>query len=103
VIKNVQSKKNEPSQKSIKPKAKTSYLDELLEEKFSEVLNKIDPDVESKMKLGIFNDIRAVVERILIKAALKRMNHVQVAAAKFLGINRNTLHKKMKELKIRGR
>jgi transcriptional regulator with GAF, ATPase, and Fis domain len=84
-----------------KPKSKTSLLDEILEEKLSEVLNKIDPYVESKTRMGIFNDIISVVEKILIKSALRRVGNVQIAAAQFLGINRNTLRKKMKELKIK--
>jgi Fis family transcriptional regulator len=74
-----------------------------LEQKLSEVLNKIDPDVESKTRMGIFDDIIAVVEKILIKSALERMGHVQTSAAQFLGINRNTLRKKMKDLKIKAR
>ncbi len=84
-----------------KSKSKTSLLDEILEEKLSEVLNKIDPYVESKTRMGIFDDIISVVEKILIKSALKRVENVQIAAAQFLGINRNTLRKKMKELKIK--
>ena len=103
VIKNSQSLKNVHPPKSVHSKENVSFLDELLEEKFSEFLNKIDPYVESKMKLGVFHELMTIVERILIKAALERMDDVQVAAAKFLGINRNTLRKKMKELKIKVR
>jgi transcriptional regulator with GAF, ATPase, and Fis domain len=103
VIRNCCTKKNEPHQRSIRGKTKTSLLDEILEEKVSEVLNKIDPDVESKTKMGVFDDIIAVVEKILIKSALERMGHVQTAAAQFLGINRNTLRKKIKDLKIKAR
>lgn len=102
VIKNYQNKDSTP-QKSGKPKAKSSLLDEILEEKFAEVLNKIDPYVESKTKMGLFDDIIAVVEKILIKSALERVGHVQTAAAQLLGINRNTLRKKMKDLKIKSR
>jgi DNA-binding protein Fis len=76
-------------------------LDEILEERLAEVLNKIDPYVESKAKMGLFDDIIALVEKILIKSALKRVNYVQIAAAQLLGINRNTLRKKMKDLKIK--
>jgi DNA-binding protein Fis len=82
-------------------KSKTPLLDELLEEKLAEVLNKIDPYVESNAKMGVYDDIISVVEKILIKSALRRVGHVQIAAAQFLGINRNTLRKKMKELKIK--
>jgi DNA-binding protein Fis len=59
--------------------------------------------VESKSKVGIFDDIIAVVEKILIKSALGRVGYVQTSAAQLLGINRNTLRKKMKELKIKAR
>jgi transcriptional regulator with GAF, ATPase, and Fis domain len=103
VVKNYQLKRNEPSQRSGKSRAKTSFLDEILEQKLTEVLNRIDPYVESKAKMGLLDDIIAVVEKILIKSALERMGHVQVSAAKFLGINRNTLRKKMKDLKIKPR
>jgi len=84
-------------------KTKSNSLDEILEEKLAEVLNKIDPYVESKSKGGIFDDIIAVVEKILIKSALGRVGYVQTSAAQLLGINRNTLRKKMKELKIKAR
>ena len=102
VIKNYQ-KMGEPFQKSGKQKMKSSLLDEILEQKLAEVLNKIDPYVEAKNKLGLLDDIIGVVEKILIKSALERVGHVQTAAAQFLGINRNTLSKKMKELKIKSR
>jgi transcriptional regulator with GAF, ATPase, and Fis domain len=101
VIKHYQVKKNEALQKAGKIKSKTPLLDELLEEKLAEVLNKIDPYVESNAKMGVYDDIISVVEKILIKSALRRVGHVQIAAAQFLGINRNTLRKKMKELKIK--
>ncbi|MDH5654484.1 MAG: sigma 54-interacting transcriptional regulator [Spirochaetia bacterium] len=40
------------------------------------------------------------VERKLIHAVLKKFKYTKVQAAKFLGINRNTLDKKIKELNI---
>jgi Fis family transcriptional regulator len=101
VIKNYHLKKSEPLAKQSKLKARSRPLDEILEQKLVEVLNKIDPYVETKTKMRIYNDIIRLVEKILIKSALERVDHVQIAAAQFLGINRNTLHKKMKELKIK--
>ncbi|MGD0916468.1 MAG: helix-turn-helix domain-containing protein [Thermodesulfobacteriota bacterium] len=103
VINNYHLKKNEGVERSAKGKTKSSLLDEILEKKLSEVLNRIDPDVESKIGPGIFDDIIGLVEKILIKSALERMGHVQTAAAQFLGINRNTLRKKIKDLKIKAR
>jgi len=103
VIKNYQVKGGETLSGSVKPKSKMSVLDEILEEKLVEVLNRVDPYVESKTKMGIFYDIIALVEKILIKSALRRVDHVQIAAAEFLGINRNTLRKKIKELKIKAK
>jgi transcriptional regulator with GAF, ATPase, and Fis domain len=103
VIKNDYLKKTESFIKESKPKTKSHFLDEILEQKLAEVLNKVDPYVEAKTKMGIFNDIMKVVEKILIKSALERVDHVQIAAAEFLGINRNTLRKKIKELKIKSR
>jgi len=103
VIKNYQMKRIEPLQRTGKSKAKSSLLDEILEERLTEVLNKIDPYVESKAKMGLFDDIIALVEKILIKSALKRVNYVQIAAAQLLGINRNTLRKKINDLKIKAR
>ena len=78
-------------------------MDEILEEKLTEVLNRIDPYVEAKAKMGVLDDIIGVVEKIVIKSALQRMGHVQTATAQLLGINRNTLRKRMKDLKIKSR
>lgn len=100
VIRSYQIKKDGSPQRAGKPKAKSSLLEEILEDRLGEVLKRIDPDVESKNHMGLFNDIIAVVERILIKTALEKVDHVQIAASQLLGINRNTLRKKMKELKI---
>jgi transcriptional regulator with GAF, ATPase, and Fis domain len=103
VIREYYLKKDVGYQKSGKLRAKSPLLDEILEEKLTEVLNKIDPYVESKTKLGLFDDIIALVEKILIKSALARVGNVQTAAAQLLGINRNTLRKKMKDLKVKPR
>jgi two-component system nitrogen regulation response regulator GlnG len=74
-------------------------LEDLLERKLTGALDGIDTRLE--FNCALFHDVISIVERILIKLALKKTNHVQVTAAQFLGINRNTLRKKIKELKIR--
>jgi transcriptional regulator with GAF, ATPase, and Fis domain len=102
-IRNYQLRRGGAPGKETKPRTKSHLLDEILEQRLAEVLNKIDPYVETKAKMGVFDDIIRVVEKSLIKSALEKVNHVQVAAAQLLGINRNTLRKKIKELKIKTR
>lgn len=51
-------------------------------------------------KSTLYGEIMEMVERSLIKIALRRSNNVKMNAAAFLGINRNTLHKKIEQLNI---
>jgi two-component system nitrogen regulation response regulator GlnG len=53
-----------------------------------------------KAKSTLYVEIMGMVERSLIKIALRRSNNVKLNAAAFLGINRNTLHKKIEQLNI---
>jgi transcriptional regulator with GAF, ATPase, and Fis domain len=100
-IKSYQSKKGPAFLRTAIPKSASTFLDEILEEKLTQLLNRIDPYLETKARMGILDDIITLIERIVIKSALERMGYVQTAAAQLLGINRNTLRKKMKELKIK--
>lgn len=47
-------------------------------------------------KSDIHERLMAEVEKIVIRAALEKTEFVQTAAADFLGINRNTLAKKVR-------
>lgn len=47
---------------------------------------------------GLYDRILALVERPLIERCLKACDGNQIKAAQLLGLNRNTLRKKMKEL-----
>lgn len=85
----------------VKSKNNSFLLDEILERKLNEFLDKVDPYVEAKGKMGLLDDIISLVERIIINSALKKVDYVQTAASELLGINRNTLRKKMKDLKIK--
>ena len=49
---------------------------------------------------GLYDRIMIEVEKILIKKTLDHVNGVQTKASKILGINRNTLRKKIIEFKI---
>ena len=48
----------------------------------------------------VYQHVLAEVEKRLILMALKRFRYTKTRAARFLGINRNTLDKKIKELEI---
>ena len=100
-IKQYQIQKEDGLLRSGRSKSRSTRLEDVLSEKLGEVLHRIDPDVESKTKMCLLDDIIAVVEKILIRSALEKVDNVQVAAAQLLGINRNTLRKKMKDLKIK--
>jgi transcriptional regulator with GAF, ATPase, and Fis domain len=73
-------------------------LNEILKRKLERAIERMDLHTESHGRL--MSDIVSLVERTLILTALKKSNNIQLTAARFLGINRNTLHKKIKELKI---
>ncbi len=49
---------------------------------------------------GLFDKILREVERPLIQATMKRTSGNQIKASKILGINRNTLRKKIKQLNL---
>lgn len=77
-------KKNEPC------------LDELIEKKLSHFVSKIS---QSDGK-NLYDLLIQEVEKPLIKFALKATDGNQVQASQLLGMHRNTLRKKMKDLKI---
>jgi DNA-binding protein Fis len=51
-------------------------------------------------KNRIYEEVMAMVERSLVRIALRRSHNVKSAAAAYLGINRNTFQKKMVNLGI---
>jgi two-component system, NtrC family, nitrogen regulation response regulator GlnG len=70
-------------------------LDELLTRSIRDYL-----DEQSDEAAGVYDAMAAKVERPLIELALERFRGNQVRAARFLGFNRNTLRKKINDLRI---
>jgi len=50
---------------------------------------------QNNAKSRLYEELIGLTDRALLKIALRRSNDVKTAAADFLGINRNTLHKKL--------
>ncbi|BCB97086.1 acetoacetate metabolism regulatory protein AtoC [Dissulfurispira thermophila] len=71
-------------------------IKEFLESKLNGFLNKM-AEVE---KSNLYDTIMSEVEKALFSMVLQEANGNQVRAAKMLGINRNTLNKKIKEYKL---
>ncbi len=70
-------------------------LTEILEERISRMIAEMKVDPRSNGCL--YEEVLNVVERTLLKSSLEKTRHVQLKTARFLGINRNTLRRKIKE------
>ncbi len=74
---------------------KNVSLEDVLRAKLDGIIERFE-----KVEEGIINLVVSEVEKIILKIALEKANGNKVKASKILGINRNTLTKKIKEYKI---
>ncbi len=74
----------------------TLSLEEIVRSKLTQFLEKFDR-LEA---MDLYDTILQMVERPLISLVLQKTKYNQIQAARVLGINRNTLRKKIRELKI---
>lgn len=87
---------------------KDKSLEGILEDKLEKFLEKIVKGLPESLgqpgkHKGIYSGILEMVERPLIKKALEKTKGNQIKAAKILGINRNTLRKRIDQLNIHAR
>ncbi len=73
-------------------------IEEVFEKKLDEVVTILGAGRYGSE--GVYDEVLSMVEKALIRIAMKRSNNVKTAAADFLGINRNTLHGKIKKLNL---
>ena len=75
-----------------------AVAEEILEKNLDDIVTVLCKAETDKSR--IYEEVMAMVERSLVRIALRRSNHVKSAAAAYLGINRNTFQKKMVSLGI---
>jgi DNA-binding protein Fis len=75
-----------------------AVAEEILEEKLEDIATILCKSEKDRSRL--YDEVLAMVERGLVRIALRRSNYVKSAAAAYLGINRNTFQKKMVKLGI---
>ena len=76
-------------------------LGRVLEEQIAGWIGRVERTGHWKSRSDIHQRLMAEVEKIVIRAALVKTGFVQTDAADFLGINRNTLAKKIRAYGIR--
>jgi two-component system nitrogen regulation response regulator GlnG len=77
-------------------KIKNVYLEDLVEQKLKDFLKRM----RSSGNRNIYDMLMMEFERPLIQLTLKETEGNQIKAAELLGMNRNTLRKKIQKLKI---
>ena len=80
------------------PRAPAAVVEEILEKKLEDIATLLCGAGTDRSHL--YDEVLAMVERSLFRIALRRSKHVKSAAASYLGVNRNTFHKKMGKLGI---
>jgi len=59
-------------------------------------------DLDGETPSGVYDMVLRIIEKPMIETILRQAEGNQTSAAEMLGINRNTLRKKMQQLRIKG-
>jgi DNA-binding protein Fis len=76
-------------------------VEDVIEKRLEEIVTILDSGKDGNGNL--YDEVSSMIDRCLIKIAMRRSNNVKTAAANFLGINRNTLHNKISKFKMKDR
>jgi DNA-binding protein Fis len=87
----------DPTAREKRPTPST-VAEEILEKKLDDITTILGKT--ETVKSRIYEEVMVMVERSLVRIALRRSNQVKSGAAAYLGINRNTFQKKMVSLGI---
>ena len=88
-------------QKKEASKQHSVSLGHALEEHLAGWIRRVERTGHWTRRSDVHARLMGEVEKIVIRAALEKTGHVQTDAADFLGLNRNTLAKKIKQYGIR--
>lgn len=77
-------------------KKQTSALQQSVEQ----AINKYLTDLEGEIPCNLFNTVISEIEQPMLQTVLRHCNHNQSKTASYLGINRGTLRKKLKQYQI---
>lgn len=84
-----------PSDQSVCPR---DVAGKILEKNLEDITSLLFSPDGAKSRL--YDDVVEMVDRALVRIALRRTNRIKSAAASYLGINRNTLQNKIAKLEI---
>jgi DNA-binding protein Fis len=73
-------------------------VEEVLEKKLEDIILVLRSSDGKKSR--VYEDVLSMVEKGMLKIALRHSKNIKTAAASYLGINRNTFQKKMIKLGI---
>ncbi|MEJ2175760.1 MAG: helix-turn-helix domain-containing protein [bacterium] len=59
-------------------------------------------DLDGETPSAVYDMVLRIIEKPMIETVLRQADGNQTSAAEMLGINRNTLRKKMQQLRIKG-
>jgi len=80
----------------VKKKQQTSTLQQSVEQAIRKYLT----DLDGEIPCNLFDTVIAEIEQPMLQTVLKHCNHNQSKTATYLGINRGTLRKKLKQYHI---
>jgi DNA-binding protein Fis len=75
-------------------------VEDIIERKLEDIATVLCGEANGKSTL--YEEVVSMIERSLVRIALKRSNNVKSAAAIYLGISRNTFQNKMVKLGMTG-
>ena len=71
-----------------------------LQQSVEQAIRKYLTDLDGEIPCNLFDTVIAEIEQPMLQTVLKHCNHNQSKTATYLGINRGTLRKKLKQYQI---